>query len=125
MINHVNEKSHHSGDILGAYRLRPPLIYFFGEPDSCDILLVYHQSDVIFLIHQTPWSRTLYIGAVGLDHPTELIRVYLHPLDKTPFLVNISHVKAFVPNFFRALWDHHLRVLEPNRGAIKIILDCY
>ncbi len=29
---------------------RPPLIYFFGEPDSCDILLVYHQSVVIFLI---------------------------------------------------------------------------
>ncbi len=32
--------------------LRPLLIYFFGEPDSCDILLVYHQSVVIFLIYQ-------------------------------------------------------------------------
>ena len=58
----INEKSPHCGDILGAYHrvwfskkhiscgLRPPLIYFFGEPDSCDILLVYHHSEVIFLI---------------------------------------------------------------------------
>ncbi len=48
----INEKSHHCGDILGVYRrvwfskkhiscgLRPPLIYFFGEPDSCDITTV-------------------------------------------------------------------------------------
>ncbi len=57
-----NEKSHRSSDILGAYHrrlfskkgniscyIRPPLIYFLGEP-SCDILLVYQQSDAIFFI---------------------------------------------------------------------------
>ncbi len=62
----INEKSPHSGDILGAYRriwfskkhvscgLQPPLICFFGEPDSCAILPVYHQSVVIFLIYSYP-----------------------------------------------------------------------
>ncbi len=60
----INEKSPHSGDMLGAYHrvwiskkhiscgLRPPLIYFFGDRDACDILLVYHQSVVIFLIYR-------------------------------------------------------------------------
>ncbi len=67
----INEKSHHCGDILGAYRrvwfskkhiscgLQPPLIYFFGEPDSCDILLVHHHSDVIFLISHSKHLFTL------------------------------------------------------------------
>ena len=37
-------------------------LILFGEPNWCDILLVYHQSDVIFLIYLLYTTRCFFTG---------------------------------------------------------------